>query len=81
MRIILAASTLALAAAAMAGQVQAKHAEAQKAGESVTTSSCSAYQQSPDGSWTRLPCKESGERGQPQTQHRPASQGGESEAR
>ena len=82
MRITLAASALALAAvAAIAAPVQARHAQTQKSEESATTTSCSAYQQATDGSWTQLPCKESGERGQSQTQHKPASQGGEAETR
>ena len=81
MRITLAVSTIALAVAAMtAGPVQAKHAETQKSDESPT-SSCSAYQQAPDGSWIQLPCKESGERGQSQTQHKPGAQESEPEAR
>jgi len=81
MRITLAASVAALAAiTAMAGPVQARHAETQKAEETTTSSSCSAYQQAPDGSWTQLPCKESSEHGQPQTLHKPAP-GSEPEAR
>ena len=80
MRITLAAFPLSLAVVAtMAGPVQAKHAEAQKSEESAA-SSCSAYQQAPDGSWTQLPCKESGGHGQPQTQHKPGTQGAEPES-
>ena len=82
MRITLAVSAAALAAvAATAGPVQAKHADSQKAGDSATSSSCSAYQQGPDGSWIQLPCRESGEHGESQTQHKPPSQGSEPEAR
>jgi hypothetical protein len=81
MRITLTASAIALTAFVATGiPAQAKHAEAPKATESATSSSCSAYQQAPDGSWTPLPCKETGgDRGQ--TQHRPAEQGSEPEAR
>ena len=54
--------------------VLAKNSDAQK-GEDKSTSSCSAYQQAPDGSWEPLPCKETGERSQPQTQNRTSPQG------
>jgi hypothetical protein len=43
--------------------------------KSTSSSSCSAYQQAPDGSWQQLPCKETGERSQPQTQHKTGPQG------
>jgi len=64
------------ASAALAAPAQARNSDAQK-GEDKTTSSssCSAYQQAPDGSWEQLPCKEAGERGQPQTQHKSGTQG------
>ena len=53
----------------------AKNSDAQKGEDkSATSSSCSAYQQAPDGSWEQLPCKETGERGQPQTQHKSGPQ-------
>jgi hypothetical protein len=81
MRITLAISAAAIAAfSVMTGPVQARRADAPKATESATTASCSAYQQAADGSWTQLPCKETGEdRGQ--TQHKPAAQGSEPDAR
>ncbi|HEX9212773.1 MAG TPA: hypothetical protein VF901_19895 [Bradyrhizobium sp.] len=53
----------------------AKNSDAQKGEDKSTASSCSAYQQAPDGSWEQLPCKETGEREQPQTQHRTPGQG------
>ena len=82
MRITLALAVATLAAVtAMAGPVQARHAQSQKTEESTTSSSCSAYQQAPDGSWTQLPCQESGGHGQPQTSHKPAAQGSEPESR
>ena len=62
-----AASTL------LASPVLAKNSNAQKDDDRSAASSCSAYQQAPDGSWEQLPCKETGDRGQPQTQHKPAS--------
>lgn len=70
------ASALAIGAALTAPAV-AKNADAQKAEDKPTSSSCSAYQQAANGSWEPLPCKETGERAQPQTQHKPAPQGAE----
>jgi hypothetical protein len=56
--------------------VLAKNSDAQKSEDkSTSSSSCSAYQQAPDGSWEPLPCKETGERSQPQTQNRTSPQG------
>jgi hypothetical protein len=56
--------------------VLAKNSNAQKGEDkSTSSSSCSAYQQAPDGSWEPLPCKETGERSQPQTQNRTSTQG------
>jgi hypothetical protein len=44
-----------------------------------TSSSCHAYQQEADGSWTERPCEE---KGQPtQTQHKPVAKGSEEEPR
>jgi type II secretory pathway pseudopilin PulG len=64
------------ASAALAAPAQARNSDAQKGEDKATSSSsCSAYQQSPDGSWEQLPCKETGERGQPQTQHKSGTQG------
>jgi len=63
--------------------VLAKHSDA-KLGEARESLSCSAYEQAPDGSWTQLPCNESGEHGstphQVQTQHRHPVPGAEQEA-
>ena len=53
----------------------ARNSETQKGDDKSASSSCSAYQQAPDGSWEQLPCKETGERGQPQTQHKSGAQG------
>jgi len=75
------AATLA-ASAMLAAPALAKNSDAQKGEDkSATSSSCSAYQQAPDGSWEQLPCKETGERGQPQTQHRSRSPGSDREER
>nr|WP_298243971.1 hypothetical protein [uncultured Bradyrhizobium sp.] len=72
MRIAHLVFTAALAAgAALATPALAKNSGAQKAEDKAAASSaCSAYQQAPDGSWEPLPCKETGEHGQPQTQHK-----------
>ncbi len=66
----------ALAASAiLTAPAQARNSEAQKGEDKPSSSSCSAYQQAPDGSWEQLPCKETGERSQPQTQHKSGAQG------
>jgi hypothetical protein len=63
-------------AAVLTAPVLAKNSGAQKGEDkSTSSSSCSAYQQAPDGSWEQLPCKETGERPQPQTQNRTSPQG------
>jgi len=70
------ASALAIGALLTAPAV-ARNADAQKGEDKASSSSCSAYQQAADGSWEQLPCKETGERAQPQTQHKPVPQGAE----
>jgi hypothetical protein len=51
----------------------------QKNDERPASSSCHAYQQAPDGSWTERPCEE---KGSPvQTEHKPVSRGAEEEPR
>ncbi|MCK1386373.1 hypothetical protein [Bradyrhizobium sp. 21] len=62
-------------ATVLTAPVLAKNSDALKGEDKSTSSSCSAYQQAPDGSWQPLPCKETGERSQPQTQHRTPQQG------
>ena len=74
------AGTLAVSTI-LAGTALAKNSDAQKGEDKSAASSCSAYQQAPDGSWEQLPCKEAGERGQPQTQHRTPGQGTDHEER
>jgi uncharacterized low-complexity protein len=74
------ALTLALTIALLATPVLAKNSSAQKSDErSTSSSSCHAYQQAADGSWTELPCQESGSAGQ--TQHKPPAKSGEDEPR
>lgn len=74
-RIIMAG--LLATGAVLTAPAQAKNSESQKGEDkSASSSSCSAYQQAPDGSWEQLPCKETGERDQPQqTQHKSGPQG------
>ena len=68
-------------AGALTTPVLAKNSNSQQAEEKSAASTCSAYQQAPDGSWTQLPCKETGERSsQAQTQHKPPAPGTEPEA-
>jgi ABC-type phosphate transport system substrate-binding protein len=57
----------------------AKNSTAQKADDKSTPSSCHAYQQAADGSWTVLPCQELGSGGQ--TQHKPVQRGADEDAR
>ena len=73
MRIAHAAFTGAIALLALTLPAQAKNASSQKADDTATSSTCSAYQQAPDGSWTQLPCKESGEHDQSAPQRNSAA--------
>jgi hypothetical protein len=43
----------------------ARHSDAPKAGEQPASSSCSASQQTADGTWTQVPCQEVGSPSQP----------------
>jgi hypothetical protein len=63
------------AATVLIAPVLARNSDAQRSEEKSGPSSCSAYQQAPDGSWEPLPCKATGERAQPQTQNRSSQQG------
>ena len=52
----------------------ARNSQNQKtADEQTNSSSCHAYQQAPDGTWTALPCQEHG--AATQTEHRSVSAG------
>lgn len=73
MRIAQAALTGAVVLAVLAAPALAKNATTQKADEPATSSTCSAYQQAPDGSWTQLPCKENGEHSQSAPQRNSAA--------
>ena len=61
--------------AALTVPALAKNSTTQKSENQPTSSSCHAYQQAADGSWTELPCEEAGSSGQ--TQHKPPAKGGE----
>jgi hypothetical protein len=73
-RLVFAGSLAAIAA--IATPALAKSTERQKADEkstAATSAGCQAYQQATDGTWTQLPC---GESGSPSTtQHRSATKG------
>ena len=73
--IFVSAAALAITAPALA-----KNSQSQKTDEKSTASSCHAYRQAADGSWTELPCQELGG-GQSQTEHRPVAKNGEDEPR
>jgi hypothetical protein len=61
----------------LAAPTLARNADAQKSGERSAGSSCHAYQKAADGSWTELPCQETGSTGQ--TQHKSAPKGADDE--
>jgi uncharacterized low-complexity protein len=69
-----------VALTALAAPALAKNADTQKSDEKQTSSSsCHAYQQAADGSWTEVPCAENGASAQT-TQHKPIARGQEEEA-
>jgi len=76
-RVILAGWLAALAVAATPGV--ARNSAPQKTDDNAASSSCHAYQQAPDGSWTERPCEEQGARAQ--TQHKQLGKGAEEEPR
>lgn len=64
----------AIAAAAVTMPALAKNPESPKTDNESASSTCHAYRQAPDGSWTEEPCQEAGEK---PTQHKAAARGGE----
>ena len=72
---LLLASTAALLA--LAAPTLARNSEPRKATEQPSSSSCHAYQQAADGSWTQVPCQETGSTGQ--TQHKSVPHGTDEE--
>jgi hypothetical protein len=79
---IAAAGIVAASAAALivlTAPALSKGSDARKRDDASTPSSCHAYQQEADGSWTERPCEE---KGQPaQTEHKPVAKGTEEEPR
>ena len=67
--------------AAMTAPALAKNSTAQKTDDKSTSSSCHAYQQAADGSWTELPCQELGSGSGGQTQHKSATRNSDEETR
>jgi uncharacterized low-complexity protein len=74
-RLTIAASVLALGVTMPA---LAKHPESQKTDTDSASSTCHAYRQAADGSWTEEPCQEEGGKA---TGHKPAAKGAEEEPR
>jgi len=75
--VIFVGSLAALIAAT--APAMAKNSQTQKSGDQTSSSSCHAYQQAPDGSWTALPCQEHGAGAQ--TEHKPVTTGSSDEQR
>lgn len=73
-----AAALLTLAAPTLAKNSSA-HSHTTKATEAPASSSCHAYQQAADGTWTQLPCQEMGSN--PPVQPRSAAKGATEETR
>ena len=72
---LLLASTAGLLA--LAAPTLARNSEPQKAPGQPSSPSCHAYQQAADGTWTQLPCQETGSTGQ--TQHKSVPHGTDEE--
>ena len=78
MRIARLIFTGSIAAVAVTAPALAKSSNTQKVDDpsaSSASSTCHAYQQAPDGSWTSLPCQENSSTPQAQTQHKSAARG------
>jgi len=63
----------------IAAPVLVKNSGAPKTDDKSASSSCHAYQQAPDGSWTQLPCAEMGSGAQ--TQRKSATRSPDQETR
>jgi hypothetical protein len=73
-------ATLAVSLAALAvitAPALARNTGAPKSDDKSTSSSCHAYQQAADGSWTELPCQELGSTGQTPRKPTPRTEGEE----
>jgi hypothetical protein len=71
------------ALAVLTAPALAKNSNTQKIDDpsAAASSSCHAYQQAPDGSWTPLPCQELGAASQARAQHESVSRKAEDDAR
>ncbi len=74
-RVIFALSGAALAA--LTTSAQAKHPEPQRAGDKPAPASCFAYEMTPGGKWTQLPCEAAGVTNR--TQRKSAARGADSQ--
>ena len=63
----------------LAAPTLARNSNQPKTSEAPASSSCHAYQQAPDGTWTQLPCQAMGSKAQPQPKS--ASKGADEETR
>jgi hypothetical protein len=63
----------------LAAPTLARDSNQQKTTEAPAASSCNAYQQAADGTWTQLPCQELGSR--PAAPPKSASKSGDEETR
>ena len=70
---------LSAALLTLAAPTLARNSNQQKAGEAPASSSCRAYQQAADGTWTQLPCQEMGSK--PAAQPKSASKNANEETR
>jgi hypothetical protein len=69
------------ALAVMTASALAKNSTPQKTDDNSTSSSCHAYQQAADGTWTQLPCQELGSPSAAPAQHKSATRGTVEETR
>ncbi|MFB9267136.1 hypothetical protein ACFFWD_28925 [Bradyrhizobium erythrophlei] len=81
MRIAQLVFASSLAAVAIASPALAKSSDRQKADDKSTAApACQAYQQAADGTWTQLPCGETGG-ASGSTQHRTTTKDADDDAR
>jgi hypothetical protein len=78
-QVIFVGSVAALAV--LTAPAQSKGPHQVQTEEKSPSSSCHAYQQAADGSWTQLSCQETGATGQPKSQPRSAAKSPEDEPR
>ncbi len=62
-----------VALAALTAPALANSPIAPKVADVPSSSTCSAYQQAPDGAWVQLPCKEDGAHSAPQPERHSAA--------